>query len=351
MKAAIVGAGLSGLLLAYRLELQGVRVTIFEKNSLGDISNCAWVAAGMLSPLAESITGEKIIYHLGMDSLPLWHNWLSDLGRADIIKQTGSIVLAHAQDRKEIQLLRQQLTSIGIDKFEELTPARLQHLEPDLSNFNNGLYLPEEGHIDNRQLLLTLQEYLNEKESFTIHYQTEISHLEPFVVNTLDRSYKFDWVIDCRGLGAKNDNNKIRGVRGETAWIKAHDINITRPVRLMHPRHQLYLVPKSNNIYVVGATSIESDSKNNITLRSALELLTTAYSLNSSFAEAEILDLQFGVRPALLDNLPKISYTQGLVCVHGLYRHGFLIAPAITTQVVAILNRSPILYPEIIDKL
>ena len=60
MNVGIVGAGLSGLLLAYRLHVQGIKVSIFEKHTLDNSSNCALVAAGMLSPLAESITGEKI---------------------------------------------------------------------------------------------------------------------------------------------------------------------------------------------------------------------------------------------------------------------------------------------------
>ena len=236
MHIGIVGAGLSGLLLAYRLHLQGMQITIFEKNAASTANNCASVAAGMLSPSAESITGEKLIYQLGSASLSLWHNWLSDLGKPNYIQQNGSIVLAHRQDRAELQLLRQQLCYMGVDAFADLTADDLRALEPDLSHFSSGIYLPTEAHIHNRELLASLQEYMLMHDDIKCCFNVSIYHLQPFQVKINTTTYKFDWVIDCRGLGAQVDRHDLRGVRGEIAWIKSYDVNISRPIRLMHPR-------------------------------------------------------------------------------------------------------------------
>ena len=103
----------------------------------------------------------------------------------------------------------------------------------------------------------------------------------------------------------------------------------------MHPRYQLYVAPRADDEYVVGATQIESDSEAPVTVRSALELLSAAFSLHTGFAEAEILGLDSGLRAAFDDNVPRVYWRDGILRVNGLYRHGFLVAPAI---VQAILN-------------
>ena len=68
-----------------------------------------------------------------------------------------------------------------------------------------------------------------------------------------------DLVIDCRGLGAKDDLPNLRGVRGERIVVKSRDVTLTRPVRLLHPRFPLYVVPWGDGLYMIGATVIESE--------------------------------------------------------------------------------------------
>jgi glycine oxidase len=104
-------------------------------------------------------------------------------------------------------------------------------------------------------------------------------------------------------------------------------------VRLLHPRHPLYVVPWGNGRFMIGATVVESEAAGPITVRSALELLGAAYALHPAFAEAEILDAGAGVRPAFPDNVPKIVVRGRTLYVNGLYRHGFLLAPVLAQQV------------------
>ena len=140
-------------------------------------------------------------------------------------------------------------------------------------------------------------------------------------------------MIDCRGLGAKDDLPNLRGVRGERIVVKSRDVTLTRPVRLLHPRFPLYVVPWGDGLYMIGATVIESEETGPITLRSALDLLSAAYALDPAFAEAEIVRQGAGARPAFPDNRPRIIARNGYIYVNGLYRNGFLLAPALAELV------------------
>jgi glycine oxidase len=93
---------------------------------------------------------------------------------------------------------------------------------------------------------------------------------------------------------------------------------------------------------MLGATVIESDDAGPMTVRSALELLATAYALNPAFGEAEIVDAGAGVRPALPDNVPKILVRGNTIAVNGLYRHGFLLAPMLSELVADHLDGTAI---------
>src|SRR5208283_3713899 len=96
----------------------------------------------------------------------------------------------------------------------------------------------------------------------------------------------------------------------------------------LHPRIPLYVVPRADGEFMIGATMIESAEKGAVSVRSALELLSAAYVLHPAFGEAEILEMSADVRPAYPDNEPRIEEGGGLFFVTGFYRNGFLLAPA-----------------------
>jgi glycine oxidase len=136
-------------------------------------------------------------------------------------------------------------------------------------------------------------------------------------------------VIDCRGISARDVFPELRGVRGETVLVETGEVELSRPVRLIHPRWPLYIVPRSENRFLIGATTLESEDAGPVTVRSALELLSAAYSVHPAFGEARILELGAGLRPALPDHAPRIRACGNRIAVNGLYRHGFLLAPAL----------------------
>ncbi|WP_163535722.1 FAD-dependent oxidoreductase, partial [Klebsiella pneumoniae] len=88
-----------------------------------------------------------------------------------------------------------------------------------------------------------------------------------------------------------------------------------------------YVIPRGDGRFMLGATTIEAED-NGVSVRSALELLGAAYVVHPAFGEARIVEFGAGLRPAFPDNLPKIRIEQERITVNGLYRHGFLLAPA-----------------------
>lgn len=124
----------------------------------------------------------------------------------------------------------------------------------------------------------------------------------------------------------------VRGVRGEIIGLDCPGHGLTRPVRLLHPRHRVYIVPRSPAMLLVGASEIESEDRSPVSLRSAVELMAAAHSVLPALAEARIVRLDVNLRPALPDNNPRIVHIRGTLAINGLFRHGWLLAPALVEQ-------------------
>ncbi|MDX1796795.1 MAG: FAD-dependent oxidoreductase, partial [Hydrogenovibrio sp.] len=218
------------------------------------------------------------------------------------------------------------------DSIRLLDRAQLSELEPDLSQHTKGFYLPEEGQVNAQAFMGASSEYLLAHPLVTWHAETPVISVDSGRIETDQGLYGFDWVFDARGLGAREDISDLRGVRGEVFWLDAPEVHLTRPVRLMHPRYRIYIVPRPDHRYVVGATEIESEDKSPMSVRSSLELLSAVYSVHSGFAEARIVKTMTNCRPALQDNLPRIEQMAQMTRINGLYRHGYLLSPAMVER-------------------
>ncbi len=354
---AVIGAGLMGRLIALSLNRQGYQVTLFDKDHKNAQQSAAYAAAGLITPLGEAMHSPANIVEMGFVSLSLWPTLLKSLSGYNFYQQTGSLVVSHEHDIGDYHRLKRFLANSYCQHSQQsLNRQQLSALEPELARrFSQALYLPEEGQIGNRKLLLALQKQLIDEEVNWL-CQTEVTEIIPStaakksnVIFQNESNQKvnqlFDLIIDCRGVGAKSSSkvnsgknaelNDLRAVRGELFQLFAPAVNISRPVRLMHPRYQLYIAPKGKGHFVVGATEIESDDTAPMTVRSAMELLSAAYSVHPGFAEANIRQHISQLRPAFNDNQAKILCQNGLIQVNGLYRHGFLIAPVVLSQVLA----------------
>lgn len=348
-KFAIVGAGLMGRLLAVTLAKRGAQVELFEKSGPDALQSAARIAAAMLAPLAESAITEDNVIRMGIHSLPRWKQLISELAKPVYFQQEGTLILWHRQDASEAERFASHLENncsrnSNLSKPLYLNSQSLAEIEPGVSDrFAQGLYLPNEGQLDNRQLLEALLVELTLMK-VPCHWNQSI---EPEALRT---NQQFDWVIDCRGLGAKaswnsaeNSVKDLRGIRGEVIRLHAPEVKLRRPTRLIHPRYPIYIAPKEDDVYVVGATEIESEDLSPMSVRSAMELLSATYTVHSGFAEARILEMATQCRPTLKDNLPEIcvdrsSNEADLMMINGLYRHGFMISPAVLDCALEILS-------------
>jgi glycine oxidase len=338
--SVVLGAGLMGRLLAWQLARTGHAVRVFEAGTADAQGSPARIAAAMLAPLAESAITEPGVVEMGRHALTRWPELLAQLSQPVFFQQQGTLILWHRQDAAEAARFARQLQATGdkipaLPKLQPLDAAGVTKLEPSLGNrFAQGLYLPGEGQLDNRQLLAAL---LHELQALQVdlHWNSPRAP-QDFQPGTAGQP---DWVFDCRGLGAREQWAKLRGVRGEVARLHAPEVNLSRPTRLIHPRYPIYIAPKQDHVFVIGATEIESDDLSPPSVRSTLELLSAAYSVHTGFAEARILEIATQCRPTLPDNLPAIRQMGPRVLqINGLYRHGFMISPALLDVVLALVR-------------
>ncbi len=372
----IAGAGLLGRLLAFKLNALGHQVTLYEQGNIQHSRSAAYTAAAMISPMSEVVVSERAIYDIGMQSLRLWPEIIQALPAhfSSLYKANGSIVVAHGQDDSELEQFHHDLNyHLGEHNNSQwLNVEQLRSHEPDIgSHFTRGLYLPNEAFLDNRVFLDNLLDYLLEQGvtlveqcGVTFGQDGKMTFNDPAIHNPKQNSHnshsnshnkhtnvnQHELWFDCRGMGAKTDS-PVRGVRGEVIWVETSEVAITRPLRLMHPRYKLYVVPKAGNKYILGATEIESDDDSPMSVQSALELCSALYSINPAFAEARILEIDTNLRPSLRDNMPCIkqaTYTQNdnqkqinAIHINGLYRHGYLLAPTLVEHALSLAGLQP----------
>jgi glycine oxidase len=328
---AIVGGGLCGRLVAWLLAGAGHRVALYDRGDAAGTQSAAWVAAAMLAPLAEAASAELLITELGAASLERWPGFIADLPEPVFFQRNGTLVVWHVGDRAEAPLFERRLranapSELFQNGFVKLSGAQVAAAEPSLgTRFAQGWLLPNEGQLDNRQVLTALAAGLAER-NVDLHWNTLI-----------DTPPDARFVIDCRGLGGKPAWPALRGIRGEVARVHAPGIGLTRPVRLLHPRYPLYIAPKQDDLYVIGATEVEGEDMSPMTVRSALELLSAAFAVHPGFGEARILELNSQCRPTLPDHRPAIVWDGARTLrVNGLYRHGYMIAPEVADSARAL---------------
>ncbi|GBQ50952.1 glycine oxidase ThiO [Acetobacter ghanensis] len=302
----VKGAGVAGLTAAVTLAERGGVVTLYDcAGRVG--AGASWMAGGMLAPWCEAESAPAEVTAQSVDSVDWWASHVPGVVRE------GSLVLAPARDVGELARFGRRTSH-----FETVGEADIARLEPDLAGrFQKGLFFADEGHVDPRKALPALARSLEQMGGQVI--------VDP--THTPDED-GFDWVVDCTGLHVRDQLEHLRGVRGEMLLLRCPDVILHRPVRMLHPRIPVYIVPRDNHVFMVGATMVESENAGGMTVRSMMELLNSAWTLHPGFAEAEILEMGTGLRPSYPDNMPRVVRKGRHVYVNGMYRHGFLLSPA-----------------------
>ena len=328
MRVTVIGAGVAGLACALELAERGVAVEILERSAQLGAPGCSWFAGGMLAPWCELESCDPLIARLGAESIPWWQERFA----GTVVN--GTLVVAHGRDAADLTQFAHRTGN-----SEPVASEDIARLEPDLAGrFSQGLYFRDEGHLDPRAALAALATRLGEL-GIPIRFGVEASA-------TILAGRQ---VIDCSGLAARRQLTDLRGVKGEMLLLRLREVSLRRPVRLLHPRVPVYVVPRPDGLFMVGATMIESDEGTRISARSMLELLSAAYALHPAFGEAEIVEIGTGVRAAFADNLPRLRRHGETLYVNGLYRHGFLLAPALARRAAEVmLNGSH--FPEVMGE-
>lgn len=308
----VVGAGIVGLWQALMLARRGHDIQLIERSETPFAGAASRFAGAMLAPYCEQEVSEPLVTRLGVRSTEMWKTLYPG------VVAHGSIVVAAARDQSELSRFARMTQG-----HETIDADGIAALEPDLGRrFASALHFPTEAHVEPLATMAWLLDSARDAGA-RIHLGTNWDGQAP----------PDAIVVDCRGLDARDRLPDLRGVRGERIVVRARDLHLNRPVRLLHPRHPLYVVPWSDNRAMIGATVIESEDPGPMTVRSALELLGLAYALHPGFGEAEIVDMGAGVRPAFPDNVPKVRIAGKTIYVNGMHRHGFLLAPLLAQAV------------------
>jgi len=328
MLIGVIGAGVAGLTAAFEIARagapSGAQVELVEKAAEPG-RGCSYHAGGMIAPWCELESAEPIVATLGEEALAFW---TKDIPVATI---AGSLVVAPPRDRAELSEFSRRTRC-----FERLDEAALAALEPALAGrFSGGLYFRDEAHLEPRAAMRALFERLRTMDNVRVRFCAE----------TPPRA---DWIVDCRGFSARGEIAGLRGVKGEMLVLRSEEIELSRPVRMLHPRHPVYVVPRGDGVFMIGATMIENEERSRVTARSIVELVNSAFAIHPAFAEAEIVETGSDVRPAFPDNLPRILRRGQTLHVNGLYRHGFLLAPALARRVARFLFAGEI-FPEVMN--
>lgn len=345
----IVGGGIIGLALGWRLAQRGRTVTILERDRAG--RGASYAAAGMLAPAVEVQFEEAALYRLGRESLRRWPAFARELeaasGRAVGYRDEGTLVVA--DDRDAAEALRrvyrfQQAHGVPV---EWLTGREALEIEPFLSpKLAAAVHSPEDHQVDNRLVVEALREAVERTPTATLREGVTVRAVEPgarpAVVTEDGERVEAAFVVLAagawlRGIGGLEPMPPVRPVKGQMLALR-----MELPFELRHVVRgpAAYLAPKADGRLVIGATSEEMGFDTRVTAGGLYRLLEGAVEVVPGVEELEIVETWAGVRPASRDHAPLVgpSGAPGVVLAAGHFRHGILLAPVTADELAASLD-------------
>ncbi|HYE95570.1 MAG TPA: glycine oxidase ThiO, partial [Rubricoccaceae bacterium] len=343
----VVGGGVIGLGVAWRLAQRGRRVVVFERGEAGH--GATWAAAGMLSPTSELKFEEADLYRLGRESLRRWPDFARELeaasGQAVGYRSEGTLIVA--DDRDSAEALR-RLFSFQREHgapAEWLTPDVALDREPFLSpRLTAAVFSPEDHQVDNRAVVRALAHALR-RAGGDLREHTPVRAVVPdeaAPAAILDDGSRVTGKVVVLAAGAwsrhvdglENHAPPVRPVKGQALALR-----IAAPFALRHVVRgpDAYLVPKADGRLVVGATIEEVGFDARVTGGGVYRLLEGAVAVVPGVEELELEGVWAGLRPASRDHAPIMGAAAlpGMVYATGHYRHGLLLAPVTADEVAA----------------
>ncbi len=330
MKYVVVGAGLMGLGVAWRLLEAGHDVTVLEKNTVG--SGASGAAAGMLAPTAELKFEETELLHISQESLAMWKDLAAELeeksGQDVDYRTEGTLVVGLDRDDSEaLQRLFEYQTHLGLP-VERLSGDALREREPSIHpTAHSAVFIPDDHQVDPRLVVSALAKIVA-KLGGEIREGVEVTDVAPRSVKTAEDELSCDEVVICAGAWTRklgSDAPYIRPVRGQMLSLRMKTPAICNHV-VRAP--DAYLVPKSDGRLVVGATMEEMGFDPNLTAGGLFELLRGAWETMPGIYDLDFIEAWTGFRPMSLDNMPVVRKGEdGIHYVTGHGRGGVLLLP------------------------
>ncbi|NVO17907.1 MAG: glycine oxidase ThiO [Rhodoplanes sp.] len=345
----IIGAGVCGLGIAWRLAQRGIAVTVLDRGPVG--AGASRVAAGMLAACAEAEPGEEALVRLGRHAQALWPGFAAELQQTTGIdlglRREGTLVVAlTADDRARLthQLAFQQGLGLPLDW---LSPAEVQRREPHLAAGLAGAVLsPDDHQVDSRALVAALTAAAERagvllrphvavaaivtENGRAIGVRLSDSTLVPAKTIVLAAGA---WSRGIEGLSAEA-RPPVRPIKGQVVTLQ---MDAAAPL-LNHVvwAPGCYLVPRADGRLLVGATVEEKGFDTAITAGGVLALLEAAWRVLPGIEELAIVETTVGHRPGSRDDAPILgpSAVDGLIYATGHHRNGILLAP-VTADAVA----------------
>ncbi|GAA1552498.1 glycine oxidase ThiO [Kribbella hippodromi] len=348
----VVGAGLIGLSVAWRLAADGVRVTVCDPTPGAQTSN---VAAGMLAPVTEVEFGEDDLLALNLASVNAWPTFAAELeeftGLPAGLHQTGTLAVAYdVDDAAALRRLAEYQRRLGLE-VEELSGRDARRREPLLATgVSGGVWVPGDHSVDNRQAVTTLLEAVDRSGVLLLRRRvTRVLTTGTTAVGVLldnGDTVHADQVVVAAGPWSSQLDGvpeelrpPVRPVKGELLRLRvpeAYRPALQHTVRATARGFSVYLVPRPGGELVVGATTSELGYDTRVLAGGAFALLRDARTVLPITDELELVETIAGLRPATPDNAPVLgpSGLDRLLWATGHYRNGVLLTP-VTAQVIA----------------
>lgn len=336
----IIGGGVIGLSIGWKLARRGQAVTVLERGQAG--REASWAAAGLLAPATEVHYQEDRNLKLGLESMRLYPEFVAELeaytGRSVDYRTEGAIaVAATADDTAEMQALYEYQRELSLP-VRWLSGEEVREREPSLSPYiTAGVFCPMDHHIDNRLLVEALKAAFL-KAGGTLHEQTEVAQvrIEGGAYRGVEaggRAFASRQLLVAAGSWSallpglpEAIRPPVRPVKGQIFSVRAPS-----PTFLKHfvraPR--LYIAPKSDGRIVMGATVEEMGFNRDLTAGGLYSLLKEAWDHLPGVYELPIVEMWTGFRPGSRDNSPVLgeSAVPGVFFATGHYRNGILFTP------------------------
>lgn len=346
---AIIGAGVIGLGIAWRLAMRGVPVAVFDKGACG--AGASHAAAGMLAACAEAEPGEEALVTLGRASQARWPAFAAELKQAsgvDVgLRPEGTLVVALTSDdqaRLSHQLVFQQKLGLPL---QWITAAETRRREPHLAGKLAGaVFSPEDTQVDNRKLAAALRIAAEAAGASISEHQAvktisnDAGRVDGIVLAD-GRKVAADVVVLAAGAWSRSIDGLASELRPPVRPIKGQMLALRMDPTAPLLTHVVwapgaYLVPRLDGRLLVGATVEEKGYDTSLTAGGILTLLEAAWRVVPAVEELPIDEMWVGHRPGSRDDAPILGtgLIDGLIYATGHHRNGILLTP-ITADAIA----------------